>query len=184
MMVRGRTIMMHLERIGEFGDVRRAERGAWLFDRIVSTGSLVFRKVGGDRAGEMAAHRFLASPAVSALEIIETFGMRTGERCRGRRIIAAQDTTEINFSGRARARRGLGPAGDGKTPGFFMHAVVAVDREDEAVVGVLDAAIWTREAGKCAAQAPAGGEGIAALADRDTDGCRTGRRRQPADRGG
>jgi len=140
--------MTHLERIGEFGDVRRAERGAWLFDRIVSSGSLVFRKIGGDRAGEMAAHRFLASPAVTALEIIETLGMRTGERCRGRRIIAAQDTTEINFSGRARARRGLGPAGDGKTPGFFMHAVVAVDREDEAVVGLLDAAIWTRKAGK------------------------------------
>jgi hypothetical protein len=140
--------MMHLERIGEFGDIRRAERGAWLFDRIVSTGSLVFRKVGGDRAGEMAAHRFLASRSVTAPEIIETFGMRTGERCRGRRIIAAQDTTEINFSGRDRARRGLGPAGDGKTPGFFMHAVVAVDRDDEAVVGLLDTAIWTRKAGK------------------------------------
>ncbi len=147
--------MMHLERIGEFGDVRRAERGAWLFDRIVSSGSLVFRKVGGDRAGEMAAHRFLASPAVTAVEIIETLGMRTGKRCRGRRIIAAQDTTEINFSGRARARRGLGPAGDGKTPGFFMHAVVApslrwgrLDRQDEAVVGLLDAAIWTRQIGK------------------------------------
>ena len=140
--------MMHLEGIGEFGDIRRAERGAWLFDRIVSSGSLVFRKVGGDRAGEMAAHRFLASPAVTAREIIETIGMRTGERCRGRRIIAAQDTTEINFSGRHRARRGLGPAGDGKTPGFFMHAVVAIDRQDEAVVGLLDAAIWTREIGK------------------------------------
>ena len=50
--------MMHLEGIGEFGDVRRAERGAWLFERIVSTGSLVVRKVGGDRAGEMAARRF------------------------------------------------------------------------------------------------------------------------------
>jgi hypothetical protein len=29
-----------------------------------------------------------------------------------------------------------------------MHAVVAVDRDDEAVVGLLDAAIWTRKAGK------------------------------------
>ena len=140
--------MMHLEGIGEFGDVRRAERGAWLFERIVSTGSLVVRKVGGDRAGEMAAHRFLASRAVTAIEIIETLGMRTGERCQGRRIIAVQDTTEINFSGRDRARRGLGPAGDGKTPGFFMHAVVAVDRDDEAVVGLLDAANGTRRAGK------------------------------------
>ena len=140
--------MTHLEGIGEFGDVRRAERGAWLFDRIVATGSLVLRKVGGDRAGEMAAHRFIDSHAVSAGEIIQTLGTRTGERCQGRRIIAVQDTSEINFSGRARARRGLGPAGDGKTPGFFIHAVVAVDRDDEAVVGLLDAAIWTRRAGK------------------------------------
>ena len=99
--------MTHLEGIGEFGDVRRAERGAWLFDRIVATGSLVLRKVGGDRAGEMAAHRFVDSHAVTAGEIIETLGIRTGERCRGRRIIAVQDTSEINFSGRARARRGL-----------------------------------------------------------------------------
>ena len=42
----------------------------------------------------------------------------------------------------------MGPAGDGKTPGFFIHAVVAVDRDDEAVIGLLDAAIWTRRAGK------------------------------------
>jgi hypothetical protein len=140
--------MTHLERIGEFGDVRRAERGAWLFDRIVATGSLVLRQVGGDRAGEIAAHRFLDSPQVSADEIIRTLGMRTGEHCRGRRIIAVQDTSEINFSGRDRARRGLGPAGDGKTPGFFLHPVIAVDAEDEAVIGLLDAAIWTRAAGK------------------------------------
>jgi hypothetical protein len=110
--------MMPVEGIGEFGDVRRAERGAWLFDRIVATGSLVLRKVGGDRAGEIAAHRFVASRAVTAIEIIETLGMRTGGRCQGRRVIAVQDTTEINFSGRDRARRGLGPAGDGTTPGF------------------------------------------------------------------
>jgi hypothetical protein len=97
--------MTHLEGIGDFGDVRRAERGAWLFDRIVATGSLVLRKVGGDRAGEMAAHRFVGSHAVTPEEIIETLGIRTGERCQGRRIIAVQDTTEINFAGRAGAAR-------------------------------------------------------------------------------
>src|ERR1700757_4010027 len=68
----GQSIMTQLWGIGEFGDVRRAERGAWLFDRIVATGSLVLRKVGGDRAGEMAAHRFVDSHAVTAGEIIET----------------------------------------------------------------------------------------------------------------
>jgi hypothetical protein len=47
-------------RIGFFGDVRREEAGA-LFERVVETGSLVLRQVGGNRAGEMAAHRFLSS---------------------------------------------------------------------------------------------------------------------------
>ena len=58
-------------------------------------------------------------------------------------MVAAQDTTEVNFSGRDRGRRGLGPAGNGKALGFFIHPVVAVDAEDEAVL--VDAEIWTRD---------------------------------------
>jgi Transposase DDE domain len=58
--------------------------------------------------------------------------------------VAAQDTTEINFSGRDRARRDLGPAGDGKSLGFFCHGMVAIDADDEAVLGVVNAQIWTR----------------------------------------
>jgi hypothetical protein len=131
-------------RIGFFGDVRREGVGAALFERVVATGSLVLRQVGGDRAGEMSAHRFLGSAHVMPEEILETAGRRTASACAGRRIVAAQDTTEINFSGRHRGRRGLGPAGDGKTPGFFCHAMVAVDVEDEAVLGVVHADIWTR----------------------------------------
>ena len=131
-------------RIGEFGDARRASRGAWIFDRVVNVGTLVIRQIGGDRAGEIAVHRFLDSPEVRAEEIVATLGARTGEHCRGRRIVAAQDTMETNFSGRDRARRGLGPGGDGKTPGFFVHDVVAIDADEESVIGLLDAAIWTR----------------------------------------
>jgi hypothetical protein len=131
-------------RIGFFGDVRREKAGAALFERVVETGSLVLRQVGGDRAGEMSVHRFLDSPHVSPEEILETAAARTVSACVGRRIVAAQDTTEINFSGRDRGRRGLGPAGDGQTPGFFCHAMVAVDAENEALLGVVHAHIWTR----------------------------------------
>ncbi len=62
----------------------------------------------------------------------------------GRRIVVAQDTTEVNFPGRQ--SRGLGPAGRAQTPvpGFFIHALVAVDAEAEAVLGLVDAQIWTR----------------------------------------
>lgn len=126
------------------GDVRTSARGAWLFDQIVSLGTLVLKDLGGGRAGEMAAHRYLSSPYVTSEGVLEALGARTGEACAGRRVVAAQDTTEISFAGAGAGRRGLGPGGDGKSPGFFIHPVVAVDAQSEAVLGVVGARIWTR----------------------------------------
>jgi hypothetical protein len=134
-----------MDRLGP-GDVRTSARGAWLLDQIVSLGTLVLKDLGGDRAGEMAAHRYLSSPYVTSQGVLEALGARTGEACAGRRVVAAQDTTEISFSGKAAAGRGLGPGGDGKSPGFLIHAVVAVDTESEAMLGVVGARLWTRGA--------------------------------------
>jgi hypothetical protein len=135
-----------------FGDIRVAERADWLIERVATAGTLVLRKLGETRAGEKAVHRFLSSPYVSVDRIVETLAARTAVQCAGRRILAVQDTTEINFAGRDKKRRGFGPAGDGKTPGFFIHPVVAIDVESEAVVGLVDAEIWTRSAGRVASR--------------------------------
>ncbi len=132
-----------MDRLGP-GDIRTSARGAWLFDRIVSLGTLVLKDLGGGRAGEMAAHRYLSSPYVTSQGVLEALGSRTGEACAGRRIVVAQDTTEISFAGASAGARGLGPGGDGKRAGFFIHAVVAIDAEDEALLGVVGARIWTR----------------------------------------
>jgi hypothetical protein len=126
------------------GDVRTAASGERLFEQIVATGSLVLHKLGETRAGEIAAHRFLSSLHVTVDGILDTFSERTRQASAGRRVVVAQDTTEINFSGRSAARRGLGPAGDGKTPGFFIHPNLVVDADDEVVLGLSGAQIWTR----------------------------------------
>jgi hypothetical protein len=127
-----------------FGDIRVAERADWLIERVATAGTLVLRKLGETRAGEKAVHRFLSSHHVSVDRIVETLAARTAKQCAGRRILAVQDTTEINFAGRDKKRRGFGPAGDGKTAGFFIHPVIAIDIETEAVLGLVDAEIWTR----------------------------------------
>jgi len=131
--------------LGYFGDARRAAVGTELFERVTATGSLVIRKLGETRAGELAMHRFLAAPSVTCGEMLETLAGRTMAAASGRRIVVAQDTTEINFAGREANRRGLGPAGDGVSAGFFVHPLVAIDSETEAVLGLLDAHIWTRD---------------------------------------
>src|SRR3984885_11711000 len=112
---------------GYFGDARRAAVGT------------------ETRAGELAIHRFLAAPSVTCQEMLGTLAGRTLAAAAGRRIVVAQDTTEINISGREANRRGLGPAGDGVSARFFIRPMVAVDSETEAVLGLLDAHIWTRD---------------------------------------
>ena len=131
--------------LGYFGDARRAAVGTELLERVTATGSLVIRKLGETRAGELAMHRFLAAPSVTHGEMLETLAGRTMAAASGRRIVVAQDTTEINFAGREANRRGLGAAGDGVSAGFFIHPLVAIDSETEAVLGLLDAHIWTRD---------------------------------------
>jgi hypothetical protein len=136
--------MIGASSIGEFGHVWRDERGAWIFERVLATGSLVLKEIGGDRAGEVACNRFLKASEVTWEEIAETISEETAQRCAGRRIVVPQDTTDINLRGRDAGRIGFGPGSDGVGRGFFIHPCIAVDADDEAVLGVLDLKIWTR----------------------------------------
>ena len=126
-------------------DIRLDRRREMIVGRVVATGSLVQRKVGGGRNGEIGMLNFLASPKVTVASVMEADVQLTAAAARGRCIVAAQDTTEVNFSGRDKRRKGLGPGGDGKTPGFFTHVTLAIDADDEAVIGPVSAQIWTRE---------------------------------------
>lgn len=131
---------------GCYGDRRRAAAMQRLFDGIVEQQSVVIRKVGGTRGGELSAHRVLSSPEVTPQRSVACLCRHTAQAVAGRRVIAVQDTTEVSFTGRQ--SRGLGPAGRAQTPapGFFLHAMVAVDAEADAVLGLVDAQIWTRTA--------------------------------------
>lgn len=129
------------------GDIRLDERNEELFGQVVAKSTLVLRKLGA-RKDELAAHRFLDNDRVDPEMILAPHVERTRRACRGLRILVAQDTTEVNFKGRAARRKGLGPAGDGVSPGFFIHPQVAIDAETGAVLGVVGAEIWTRKEGK------------------------------------
>jgi len=178
--------------VGFCGDIRVSRRFEKILEDITRSGSLVVRKLGADRAAEMGAHRFFGSERVTPQAILEEAAERTARACRGRRVVVAQDTTEINFSGCDKGRRGLGPGGDGTSLGFFIHPLVAIDAEDETVLGVVGAKIWTRppaklktlrqkrhledkesmrwiDAAQTAAQRLAGAAAIVMVGDREND---------------
>lgn len=126
------------------GDVRRDERADWILDRIVASGSLKLREFGGTRAGEIATHRLLSSDDFEPTALLVPHVARTVAACRGRRVVAAQDTSEINFDRSRRPASGLGPTGNTGIRGFFIHPIVAVDADDETLLGVAGGRIWTR----------------------------------------
>ena len=122
--------------IGVFWGFAPRKRGADLLARLVSHGGqgVRVRRLGGSRAGEMRITRFLRNPAVTVDEMIGTGFARTVAACRGRDILAIQDTT---------VTRADGSSGGGS----FLHAMIAVDAQSGAVLGAIDAQFLERSSG-------------------------------------
>jgi hypothetical protein len=70
---------------------------------------------------------------VTVEAMCEAAFVRTGQACRGRDILAVQDTT---------VTRSNGVGGD------YLHAMIAVDAQDGAVLGALDATFCERDTGQ------------------------------------
>lgn len=77
-------------------------------------------------------------------EIISKAAQKLGKPSKGLQLLAIQDTTEINYPAHADRVKGLGTVGNGKDAGFFLHPVIAVDSQSNALLGLCTAIIWQR----------------------------------------
>jgi hypothetical protein len=91
------------------------------------------RRLGANRAGEMRIGRFLHNRRVSVAEMLETARERTCGRVAGRHVLAIQDTTSVRV--------------DEKGVGLSCHPVLAVDANDGAALGLVDAIFLSRAGG-------------------------------------
>jgi hypothetical protein len=111
------------------------KRGAFLLERLVATAGRParVRALGGARRGEIQLTRLLRSEAVTPGEMIEVAGARTGPRCAGRHVLAIQDTTVVRSQGGG---------------GLYLHAMIALDAEDGAILGAVHGQFLSRSQGK------------------------------------
>jgi len=78
---------------------------------------------------------------------------RTAERVAGREIIVVQDTSELFLGGRRAKANGYGPVGKGGgTRGLLLHAALAIDAGNDALLGLVDVQVWNRDKGKVTAR--------------------------------
>jgi hypothetical protein len=112
---------------------------------MVACKTVCLRRLGGNRGGELQAGRFFANAKVTAAKIVEGWSDRTGAAVAGRHVLAIQDTTEVKFPTTAQRRRGLGPVKKGNTYGVVAHAMIAVDADSHACLGLVGGDVQTRD---------------------------------------
>ena len=113
---------------------------------MVARESVCLRRLaGGARSGIVGYCRFLGNPRVTVDRLIEGWGLAAGSACAERHVLAIQDTSEINFTTTPARRRGLGEIGKGNGRGVLLHAMLGLDAETGAVLGLVAGRIWTRE---------------------------------------
>ena len=99
----------------------------------------------GRWAAEMSFWRFVNNPRVTIDKLIEGWSEQTGTAVGGRHVLAIQDTSEIKFATRPGHRRGLGKVGKGNAHGVLLHAMMAVDADSGACLGLAGGEVWTRQ---------------------------------------
>jgi hypothetical protein len=141
----GEALMSEALLISGLHDLRRDRRGSEMLARMSAHASAQPRVLAASRAEEVAFTRFLASRHFGAAELRASLTAATAALCAGRtHVLVLQDTTEINFEHHAGRVRGLGPVGNGRDAGLFVHALLALDAEDHSCLGLLDAQPWIR----------------------------------------
>src|SRR6202000_1615643 len=125
------------------------KRGASLHGALVRRPGCCIRPLAGSRAQEVRFTRFLRNEKVGVAEMASHAVSRTAMRAAGREIIVVQDTSELILGGRRAKANGYGPVGKGGgTRGLLLHAALALDAGNDAILGVVDAQVWNRDKGK------------------------------------
>ena len=112
---------------------------------VVGATSCLRRAAAGHRSQSVRYGRFLTNEKVTLDALLAGWGEQTTIAAAGRHVLAIQDTSEINFKTTAERRRGLGEIGKGVGRGLLLHAMLALDVQSEACLGLVAGQIWTRE---------------------------------------
>jgi hypothetical protein len=103
---------------------------------VACAGAIRVRQLGGDRAGEMRITRLLRNRRVTVGEIFGTAAAHTAGLVAGRHVLAIQDTTSLRD--------------DGAGHSLNLHAMIAVDATNLALLGLLHGRMLVHRGGQAA----------------------------------
>lgn len=131
-------------KIGDFGDFRLEQAGMILSQAMIEQQEVCMRKLGKNTAGARKIQRFFANDKVKLEELSDTVSNKISNLVDGLHVLVIQDTTEINYQKHAGRTHGLGPVGNGKDIGFFLHPGLVINAKDSTCLGLSSVISWQR----------------------------------------
>lgn len=141
---------MDLKReFSDLDDLRLVYRGNKIFSDLFSKSVHSIRQLTADEASAKGVYRFLQNDRVSEEDIIQNLSWNCQACCKGRYVIAIQDTTEINLGshkGRIRKDDSVGTtnANGDFGLGFMLHPSLIVDAINATPYGYAAIKVWNR----------------------------------------
>lgn len=132
--------------IGDFNDLRLARIGGLFFKRLFEKLTVCIKSLSGDRATEVAFHRFLENENVEPTLISDELAKKTNAACFGKfHVLCLQDTVQLTYPTQDIKKESFGPTGDADTKGLFVHPGIIVDASNRDILGISGAITWSRE---------------------------------------
>jgi hypothetical protein len=130
----------------KLGDKRRTKRLVSIARGLAENVGTAVSSCCGRGAAQLIS-RFFEQDEVTVDSVLKSHVDQTALRCSGESlVIAVQDTSFLDFTGRRSLERELGPIGPAKeSRGMLMHSVLAVTAE-KTPLGLLGLRIWARDA--------------------------------------
>lgn len=129
----------------DLGDQRRKQRAIQILAARWRQPQASFYGTFNSWAPAKAAYGLIdhRSPEISLARLLEPHGQATQQRMAAEPLVLLpQDTTGLNYTG-LKQTRGLGPLGDEKGRGLWLHSLLAF-RPDGVPLGVVEARCWAR----------------------------------------
>lgn len=132
-----------------FNDLRLEKRYCSLQQSMIKHKSSVINQVAFNNAESKAYYRFLGNKRVSASELLgEILGDSAGlGSVSGQHLLVAGDTSEISMKDQLPHLKDaelVGLLSDNKTPGFLVHANMAMNAQTGHGLCLSDLMLWTR----------------------------------------
>lgn len=117
-----------------------------------STQTAILNQLAVSHADNMAYSRFFNNGSVNLSSLKESSQRKVKELSRGKHVLCLQDSSEINYQKHRNffhiEDQDLGPIGNDKDIGFFIHPMMVVDTNGHFPLGFSSIHCWNRRIGK------------------------------------